>query len=588
MSHSTPVKDGVTQSKGKSASQASSELLKYKVISEVSEEQFLARYLSGQANYDPSQLAGREKAIGQIQSTKEGKEKSLYTKRAPLLRLLNGLSKLVHDSLPDAQTHNGLVFRAGNSNSIRHPFHNSLLLPDVVALWEPVGVLSKLTSNGKPNFDSPSNQTWSNLVTVGEVKVNRKADGQIGNYLRNLLQLHPENSGVFGFSARIQGYQLLYHDAAVIQKSQEYAWSDLRLLLKFIEKLYSKPFRDPSMYVFQPENPLPIWVVKANDYTLLSHDGPPENEPRAEQGPGQRRLTGLMTDAGTEKRWFMKEYWRDTQRRFFEWVLYQAAHKGKNIPGLMYPEFGGHVLNSDGNKMKTTDLETSIIREKVRVITRDVGVPLDKITSLRQFLCVMYDACVVQRNLYRKAKILHRDISDSNIMAAPIDNAMFYSRCAEGYDEVKYLNQVLAKDKKVKPKPACLVIDLGNGADLTTDEGTAEVLTTRTGTPKFIARSVSSGEVLIGSTPKNLMPKLEGRALELYEFMDETQHGQFNRAIDDAPLLDEESLNLQSRHQLYHDAESVFWVIAWTLARSTRSTYEAETQATGSSLLSHK
>jgi serine/threonine protein kinase len=52
----------------------------------------------------------------------------------------------------------------------------------------------------------------------------------------------------------------------------------------------------------------------------------------------------------------------------------------------------------------------------------------------------------VQRNLYRKSKILHRDISDSNIMIAPTTD-VFYERCAGGYDEVKYINQVLAKDR---------------------------------------------------------------------------------------------------------------------------------------------
>ncbi|KAB5588461.1 hypothetical protein CTheo_8094 [Ceratobasidium theobromae] len=74
------------------------------------------------------------------------------------------------------------------------------------------------------------------------------------------------------------------------------------------------------------------------------------------------------------------------------------------------------------------------------------------------------------------------------------------------------------------------------------------------------------------------MSKLEGRALELYKFLDETQYERFNRAIDDAPLLDRKSPNLQFKHQLFHDAESVFWVIACTLARSTRPTSEAEVE----------
>ncbi|KAB5588463.1 hypothetical protein CTheo_8096 [Ceratobasidium theobromae] len=212
--------------------------------------------------------------------------------------------------------------------------------------------------------------------------------------------------------------------------------------------------------------------------------------------------------------------------------------------------------------------------------TLSIGQPLDKITSLRQLLCVMYDVCALQRNLYRKANILHWDISDINILAAPTEDLESYERCTEGYDEIKYINQVLAKDREVKPKPACLVIALGNHcADRMLIVEGAKMPAAQTGTPKFIARSVSSGKVLKGLvSSKNLMPKLEGGALELCEFLDKTQHERFNRAIDDAPLLDERSPNLQFKHQLFHDAESVFWVIAWTLARSTRPVYKAEVE----------
>ncbi|EUC54072.1 kinase domain protein [Rhizoctonia solani AG-3 Rhs1AP] len=96
----------------------------------------------------------------------------------------------------------------------------------------------------------------------------------------------------------------------------------------------------------------------------------------------------------------------------------------------------------------------------MRVATRDDS--LSKTPTLLEFLKVMYDACVAQRNLHRRG-ILHRDINDSNIMMAPKDNGRYYEDCVDGYDDVKYVNQVL--DPKQSPKPACLVIDLGHSAD---------------------------------------------------------------------------------------------------------------------------
>ncbi|KAB5587916.1 hypothetical protein CTheo_8643 [Ceratobasidium theobromae] len=220
------------------------------------------------------------------------------------------------------------------------------------------------------------------------------------------------------------------------------------------------------------------------------------------------------------------------------------------------------------------------IKERMGLVTPNIGQPLDKITSLRQLLCVMYDVCALQRNLYRKANILHWDISDINIMEVPKEDLESYERCTEGYDGVKYINQVLAKDREVKPKPACLIIALGNHcADRMLIVEGAKMPAAQTGAPKFIACSISSGKVFRHFIPsENLMPKLEGRALELYDFLNETQYEWFNRAIDDAPLLDRKSPTLQFRHQLFHDAESVFWVIAWTLTRSMRPSPEAEVE----------
>ncbi|KAG9090909.1 hypothetical protein FRC06_000830, partial [Ceratobasidium sp. 370] len=82
-----------------------------------------------------------------------------------------------------------------------------------------------------------------------------------------------------------------------------------------------------------------------------------------------------------------------------------------------------YVLNAERRMLETTVLRPNGGRRaKMPLTWKDVGRPLEDITSLSHFLRVMYDACVVQRNLYRKCKILHRDISDSNIMVAPTDS----------------------------------------------------------------------------------------------------------------------------------------------------------------------
>ncbi|EUC54886.1 hypothetical protein RSOL_076060 [Rhizoctonia solani AG-3 Rhs1AP] len=166
-------------------------------------------------------------------------------------------------------------------------------------------------------------------------------------------------------------------------------------------------------------------------------------------------------------------------------------------------------------------------------VTSEIGQPLEGVHSLYKFLCTMYDACAVQRNLYRKCNIMHRDISDTNIMFAP-DTDAYREHNWEGYAEVKFVNQVLAKDKSVNPAPQCLVIDLGNGADLEVERG-LDALTERTGTPKFIARSVSSGKLLDEdefSSAKVKLPQIEGVLVDYQQFMHTKE---YHAEVGDSP-----------------------------------------------------
>lgn len=266
--------------------------------------------------------------------------------------------------------------------------------------------------------------------------------------------------------------------------------------------------------------------------------------------------------------------------------MYEKAHKGQHLPGLMAADHHGYVLDAEDEPQKTTTLrsgpggESMTARCKLRVVTRDVGEPLENVKTLRQFLSVMYDVCVVQRNLFHKCRILHRDISDRNIMVAPA-NDEFYERCVNGYHKIPYLNQVLANNHGVKPKPACLVVDLGNGADLDVVQANPGALAARTGTPKFIARSVSRGALMpFKAHAKNQrdvsMPELEGPARDLYESSQATgEYERFTRMVSEG-YKQGSAPQVQFAHRLFHDAESVYWVIAWVLTRSASPSCDQE------------
>ncbi|KAL5633576.1 hypothetical protein ACGC1H_003905 [Rhizoctonia solani] len=280
---------------------------------------------------------------------------------------------------------------------------------------------------------------------------------------------------------------------------------------------------------------------------------------------------------------FIKDIWRSQDRYFFAGLLLKRAHEDKPLCGLVQASSHGYVLDETGTPIRTTRFnpksgtEEARGRFKMRTVTSEIGQPLEGVHSLHKFLCAMYDACAVQRNLYRKCKIMHRDISDKNIMFAP-DTDAYRERNREGYAEVKFVNQVLAKDESAKPAPQCLMVDLGNGADLGVEHG-LDALTERIGTPKFIARSVSSGEVLsvkAFSSAGVELAQIEGVLTDCYQFMHTTE---YQAEVGDSPSSTPPETTLAEAkfaHQLFHDAESTFWVIAWTLARSIKTGSEQE------------
>ncbi|KAG8689046.1 hypothetical protein FRC11_004246, partial [Ceratobasidium sp. 423] len=558
---STPIKKGFPPVETRRAVDAYKDLRDQNLLQDVNGTTFLETYLSNPTNTqwptDEEGLVSRIKKVGSKQ------EESLYTGDAPLLCLLNSISKRIFDSSGSIGGA-ALVFRSGHECNIQNPFNRQLRSPDVVSSWEPTQEFPTIDHS----TDRPPHTTWCTPVAVGEVKVKKQGQYQLASYLQHHLQFHPELNAVLGFTARPSGYALYYHDAAVIHQAK-FSWKQATPLYAFVQKLYTRPFQDTSMQVVDPERP--AWATQIGNDVYLSET------PRALAGPGQRRYTTAAVNRTSNEEVFIKDIWRDERRKFFEASLLAQAHKERPLSGLMWPHSHGYVLDETGERISTTHLNPGSIgtqadrRYKMRMMTRDIGRPLKEVRSLRRFLCVMYDACAVQRNLYRKCQILHRDISDENIMLAP-ETDEYLARCEKGYADVKFINQVLAEarkeDGKPDPKPACLVIDLGNGADLKIPRG-GDILTERTGTLKFIARSVPSQVVLAkedyGSSGVNMPPL-----------------GDYGQYMHTRPYQDTDNLrstihsDVEFSHQLFHDAESTFWVILWTLAQSVAAANKKE------------
>ncbi|QRV82347.1 hypothetical protein RhiJN_10362 [Ceratobasidium sp. AG-Ba] len=565
MSHSpihSPIKESGAQWENRTASDAKWDAKKLQLVSEMASGQFLSAYLANYTSSLPIEWLSHQLPLVQtIRHTREN-EKQLYLWEAPMLRLLNSVSKEVHTSRGDPSAL-GLVFRSYDPHTIKSHHPGPGQKPDIVGIWDNLDMLDSSTrpNSATSSLDPPF---WHSVATVGEVKLNSHDLYQAANYTRDLLRHHPELNAVLGFTTHRNSYRLIYHDASVVQTSEDFSWKTTPgPLYAFIRALYDRPFQDPSMVLLGPNNGTTSWATKIGKDVYVTR------EARPEIGPGQRRFTNLVIHLVSAMVLFIKDIWRDARRRYFEGELYRQAHSGQNLAGLMEVISYGYVLDQNGERITTTQHgfgpyeQPPVSRFKMRLLTSDVGRPLERARTLGELLRVIYDACAVQRNLYRKCGILHRDISDGNIMLAP-DSNEYRERCASGYAETKFINQVLSENTEEKPNPTCLVIDLGNGANLR--QGSSKVLTQRTGTPKFIARSISSGRLLDPYRYKIdqvQMPRLAGKALELYRRATGAEYEKYHDLTSS-----ELEPDIEFKHQLFHDAESTFWVLAWVLARS--------------------
>ncbi|KAG8739051.1 hypothetical protein FRC11_000946 [Ceratobasidium sp. 423] len=399
---SSPIKSSCPPVDTCKAAEAYQDINNLGLLRDVSSQPFVDNYLPG-CSLEVSPWAPQQKSFVQrITGTKPGREKTLYNGNVPLLRLLNDLSKSAFERSPTKQK--AVVFLSSDQYMFMNPFTPQHCRPDIIT------VRVEVDDEDFPQIDSECNQswldqadtvckdltrdqtfTWYELAAVGEAKV-EGMDGQyqLASYLQNHLQVHPELNATVGFLTNLAGYALFYHDTAAIHRSR-FSWEQPGPLCEFVQNLYNQPFRDISMWILDPNHP--AWATKVENDIHLSES------PQAQAGPGQRRCTSKAVNMRNGEVVFIKDIWRDERRLFFEASLLGEAHKGGNLAGLMLVHSHGYVTDR-GESIRTTHLNPKSVdgqasgRYKMRMMTKDIGHSLGEISSLRQFLCVMYDACV--------------------------------------------------------------------------------------------------------------------------------------------------------------------------------------------------
>ncbi|KAJ8703530.1 hypothetical protein PTI98_002147 [Pleurotus ostreatus] len=501
----------------------------------------------------------------------EAVHKSKETCYEKVEALLNYASGLIHNELcPSSEF---IVFVDNHSFvPTYHPNEIKAGAPDSVGVLE--SVLKKLQQ------DERNRIPWHLVLTAVEEKtaVDAKVGpAQCGAYLGYANQARPDMVGMYGLSVSPRSFQIQYSCPAGLATSEEFNWTaQLGGILAYICTLYLPRTdftpRDTTVSLATGRDILgpPLWDIDVGDTVYRNCKVQFVGEPWT-------RMT-WVAEAETDDEegpTVIKDSYCDVRTRFKEGDMYQILHAEGAAPGFAAVDRKYEV------KYKDTPITVSMkecTRIKTRLIMKTSGLPLSKCKNIVDFFKGMYDILEAHRWMFTERKLLHRDISHGNIIIEAEDAGAIEK--FRGTKPPVFINMILHGT----PEPMARLLDMDNCANLDKsklkpeeeEEDSDKPLRYRTGTPKFIARSVAAGQIRNVPSEMTPMPGLQseieatyknvhhGDASKLRTFSDinGTTHGGHLSLERKKGYKTNPSLQVADfEHQPFHDAESVYWCI---------------------------
>ncbi|KAF9491960.1 hypothetical protein BDN71DRAFT_1249338 [Pleurotus eryngii] len=496
---------------------------------------------------------------------------STKTDYAMVEQLLNHMSTKIREKIcPKVEP---LAFR---NNSRYAPAHH----PNGIETGQPDLVCALASIIAMLDLDTRKRIPWHLVLSAIEEKQasdSRNGAGQCGAYLACGNQSRPDLVGMYGLAVSPCGYQIQYSCSAGLTTSEEFDWADIIGLLQYVYTLYcprpDKPPRDPSITLASVDDMFgpPTWNIDVGNKIY-------KNCRVTFVGQPWTRMTWVAKSGGDEAKSpiMIKDTYRDARTRFKEGDMYEILHREGTVPGFAAVEREYEVEYAPGRPITVSINDCT--RIKTRLIMQTYGRPLTKCKNIVDFFKGMYDILEAHRFMFLERNLLHRDISHGNIVVDAQDATGIVPFTGE--KRPVYINEVLKGE--VRADPMARLIDMDNCANLDQTNAVAKEedsddkpLRYRTGTPKFISRSVALGKVLNGDEFKS-MPELEADIVEKYRlvyhddssdmrnFNDEnntTHGGHLSKQLEKAYRRNNILRTAHFEHQPRHDAESVYWCI---------------------------
>ncbi|CAL1717120.1 unnamed protein product [Somion occarium] len=520
-----------------------------------------------------------------IQKIKSAKTEALLY--APACALLNKVSKRIYYTYTkagNALDHaDPVLFLDHHTGPPVAPGLHLRDKPDIVGVF---GIKKSMAGFFNKKTISYTGVPYHCIITTGEFKPeeNERA-GQAVSYACQHATSRLDMPGVYALFANVEGYRIIWFDASGVVKSPFVDWDQLALLEGYIRSIYIPP---NNHHLWDPTISSPVILPDAmgkgsKAHWTITYNGEEYNDcnPFFIPHAWGRRTTVFMYEGDDHDFAVIKDAYRDDARRFEEATLIKDIHSNGIFPGVVRLLDSGNVNAKDDSAIVTArpaDLDNNVIhRTKKRLIMGSRGSKLYEAKSVKDILKAVYDVLEVHRALLKRRRFLHRDLSMHNVLIYPEHS----KRTTEGKefisDPPEFIDEILGESNDYDDRCRALLIDADNSASLkselmaniATTEDIHKELALRTGTPRYIARSVASGRLLSGTrSTKDFkpMPSLKDEAKEMYvraygqdtydsyEDTSERCHGGVASSWDpeDIPFI----------HRPDHDVESVFWLLS--------------------------
>ncbi|KIM21707.1 hypothetical protein M408DRAFT_333316 [Serendipita vermifera MAFF 305830] len=267
----------------------------------------------------------------------------------------------------------------------------------------------------------------------------------------------------------------------------------------------------------------------------------------------------------------IKEQYVENGRRFEEGPIVTTIHQHGHFPGV--------VRIKEFESVKSGEKEIviehgGIKRTKRRLVMEDKADLLMAVKTPRDVLMALYDVLEVTRVLWRKHKILHRDIGPNNILVREetqyLEGPMRDDLGDMCFSEFLLNNRTRStpntpsetERNRLKYATKIVLIDFDMAEDQTPNATTTGNPKIRTGTPLWMARLLRANEYIKAEVIAHPIPQL-GDGHQAYRLFLPERLEKFPLNEREIVIVTPGKLPSPFRHKLRYDAESVFWSMLW-------------------------